>query len=173
MLVSLGIDSVFAVIEANITGFLEFKNSKSKNKLALILCTTCFIGGLIFTIGPGLYWLDIVDHWVANYSIAAIIIMECIIFGRLLKLEDVLTNIKESIPIKVLKSWKILIGIIIPLVLLIIFGIQFVQELFQPYGGYSTIALLIGGWLIFFLTIMISVFIAKSYNNKYQSLDIK
>lgn len=173
MLLSLGIDSVFAVIEANITGFLEFKNSKSKNKLALILCIVCFIGGLIFTIGPGLYWLDIVDHWVANYSIAAIIIMECIIFGRLLKLEDILANIKESIPLKVLKSWKTLIGIIVPLVLLMIFGIQFVQELFQPYGGYPTIALLIGGWLVFLLTIMISVFIAKSYNNKHESLNIK
>lgn len=173
MLVSLGIDSVFAVIEANLTGFLEFKNSKSKSNIAMILCIICFSGGVLFTSGAGLYWLDIVDHWVANYSIAAIIILEGIVLGKLLKVDDIIANIGESVSARTVKNWKILIGIIIPIILIIIFGIQLIQEIYKPYSGYSSLALVLGGWLVFFLCIVAAIRIASVYKNKYRSIIFK
>jgi len=53
MLLVLGIDSAFAVIEANIAGFEELTHKPNREKWAKWLCIMGFIGGLPFVTRSG------------------------------------------------------------------------------------------------------------------------
>lgn len=166
LLISLGIDSAFAAIEANLVGLEDLKLKSHRSILALVLCSIGFLGGIIFITRSGLYWLDIVDHWVANYAIASIVILQCIVFGNIAPIKDIALRIKTSWTKYVYNSWKILISYIIPLILLIIFGGNFIKEFGERYSGYPIVAIMIGGWGICILVIVIAIYVAHLHNRK-------
>lgn len=164
MLVLIGIDSVFAVIEANLTGFEEIYPKVSSQRIALILCIIGFLGGLFFTFGNGLYWLDIVDHWVANYVILSVIVLQCIFLFRDKSLSKYLLqfNIKTSL-LKLLKLWIILI---VPIILVFFVIKGFYTEINEVYGGYPLSAIVFGGWGSVLITIIASIILGKLYNRR-------
>lgn len=92
MLFLLGIDSVFAVVEANVTDLKTVFPKYSKNKIIAAFCILSFLGGLFFCFGNGMYLLDTVDHWVGNFAIFSIIILQCIVFGTSSKLKAIASN---------------------------------------------------------------------------------
>ncbi len=166
MIVLLGIDSAFAVIESNIIGFKDINPQIKKSKLAMLLCMVGFLGGVIFTSGSGLYWLDIVDHWVAYYAVGSIVLLQIAVFGYSDKFVHI-TKIISSVLIDTywLRLWKFWILVIIPVVIIILFGTSFVEELRDPYGDYTFGSLLIAGWGSFFLSIFVGILIAKKHNS--------
>ena len=175
MLVLIGIDSVFAVIEANLSGFEEVYPKVSSHKIALILCAIGFIGGLFFTFGNGLYWLDIVDHWVANYVILFVIVLQCVFLFKDKSLSKYLSQFNiRSILLKLLKFWII---IIVPIILFIFIFKGFFLEINEPYGGYPLSAIIIGGWGSVLISILASIILSRLYNrrqnkNKQHSLNV-
>jgi len=48
---------------------------------AAIVCLLGFVAGIIYTTRAGLYFLDIIDHFITNFSLVAVGILECIIIG--------------------------------------------------------------------------------------------
>ena len=164
LLVSLGIDSAFAAIEANITGFGDIGPKRSRKRLALLLCSIGFFGGIVFTTGGGLYWLDIVDHWVANYAIASIVVLECIVFSHFAPLQEVLVRIKKSWGgVKGLFRAKMIYGLI-SIALLLVFGGNLIKEFAERHGDYPLSALLIGGWGVCVIVLLLAVLIARIHN---------
>ena len=162
LLVLIGLDSVFAVIEANLPGFEEIHPRTSKKKIALILCVIGFLGGVLFTCGNGLYWLDIVDHWVANYMILSVIAVECILLFRDKTLAKYLQqfNINPTLA-KVLQVW---ITLIVPIILVFFVLSGFYEEINQSYGGYPLSAIIIGGWGCVLLMLIVAVVLGVLYN---------
>jgi NSS family neurotransmitter:Na+ symporter len=169
MLVLLGIDSVFAVIEANLTDLTSVFIKTSRNKLLLLFCSFCFIAGLIFTTGPGMHWLSIVDHWVGYFSIFSIIILQCIVFGNTRKIIEIRSIIGQwisniSVRKRILPVWKFWVGIALPVIFCIILFTQIRVEFSKPYEGYKWSAIILGGWGIFLLTIIVGIFFAVKHN---------
>lgn len=163
-LILLGIDSAFAVIEANLAAFEERFGEFKRNTLALYLCLSCLFGGVIFSFGSGLYWLDIVDHWVANYAIATIIILQCILFTRSGVFDKIWKPIQEHF------TWtyqpaRVVLRFILPVVFIGIFGTQMIDEFFSPYGDYPTTAILIGGWLVTAIALMLGILLNRKWKN--------
>ena len=162
LLVLIGIDSAFAVIEANLSGFEEIFPYSSRPLIALILCLIGFLGGVFFTFGNGLYWLDIVDHWVANYMILSVVALQCIILFRDNSLSKYLLQFNFSTTLyKLLYFW---IVIIVPIILFFFVIKGFSIELNESYGGYPLCAILIGGWGSILITLILSIIISKFYN---------
>ncbi len=164
MLVLLGLDSVFAVIEANLVGFEEMSMKFSKTRLSLIICSVGFIGGVFFLFGNGLYWLDIIDHWVAYYAILSIVVLQGIILGFSKSLQKFIGLFISNL--RYLTIFKIWVSILIPLSLLVFIINEIIGEFSDVYGGYPLKAVIIGGWGVFFLAIIVSIFLGRLYNKK-------
>lgn len=166
MLVAIGLDSAFAVIEAILPGAEELTVSGTRDKLATILCFLGFCGGLVFSANGGIYLLDIVDHWVEKFTMPSLIVLECILFAWISRIDHISDHIKKSWPAFPSKSWQFLIRYIIPLVLIIVFGGRIVEEGFIEYNDYPISILWIVGWGVFAFTIVLALIVGSIYNRQ-------
>ncbi|XP_053105538.1 sodium-dependent neutral amino acid transporter B(0)AT3-like isoform X1 [Hemicordylus capensis] len=68
MLFTLGLSSMFGLIEAILTPILDFKvvsNSVRKEIISGVICLCCFLLALIFALRSGNYWLEVFDTYAA------------------------------------------------------------------------------------------------------------
>jgi NSS family neurotransmitter:Na+ symporter len=166
MLVMLGIDSVFAVVEANVTDLKIVFPKISKSKLIGIFCLVSFIGGLPFTMGAGLYWLDIVDHWVGYFAIFSIVILQCIVFGSSPKISQIANHIGLWMNGWIFKAWRVWVLAILPIIFGLFVVTKLKDEFVKPYSDYPWNTILFGGWGIFSLAILTGVIISIKHNRQ-------
>ena len=144
--------------------FFSFEVRKWKTaRLAAAVCFIGFLGGLIYTTGAGLYLLDIVDHFVTNFNLVIIGMLQAILVGWIYGANKLRNYINEVSDIKVGKWWNFAIRIFIPLALLFLLVNQLITEIKVPYESYPMWALSIG-WLVVIvpLFIFLWMFIKKS-----------
>ena len=79
-LLTFGIDSAFSMIEPMTTG-IHNKWRITKEKATAIICLAGFFASLLFTTGSGLYWLDIVDHFISSFGLVLVGLIECLVLG--------------------------------------------------------------------------------------------
>lgn len=164
LLVSLGIDSAFAAVEAVTTGCEDVSPARRRGSLAAVICLLGLLGGIFFTMGSGLLWLDIVDHWVAYYSIASIIVLQCVVFGHIAPIGEIRRRIGESWSQGIVLLWRGLIRYIIPIALIVVFGSKILGEFSERYGDYPLPALLLGGWGAFLLALICGILLGMWHN---------
>jgi NSS family neurotransmitter:Na+ symporter len=75
-----GISSSISLIEAFTTA-LQDKTGITRKTIITPLCLSGFILSCFFTMDNGLYWLDIVDHFITNYGLTAVVALECLVVG--------------------------------------------------------------------------------------------
>ena len=134
-LLTFGIDSAFSMIEP-ISASLNDKWKITKAKSVGIMCLMGFILSLFFTMGNGLHLLDIFDHFIANFGLVIIGLLECIIFGWLYSTIKIREHANETSDFKIGRWWDILIKFVIPVVLTIILILSVVENATKPYLGY-------------------------------------
>ena len=154
MLFTLGIDSAFSLIEAVNTAIKDRYPKVSKNKIAIAVCVVSFILGVIFVTGAGLYFLDIVDHFVTNYTLVAIGIFECLAIGWIYGAGKLRSYVNKVSRFKVGSWWDVSIKYIIPIALLVLLVSQLITDIQTPYGGYPSWALAIG-WAAVIIPLLI------------------
>ena len=143
MLLTFGIDSAFSLVEAFSAAAVE-KWNISRAKMNGIIGTVGIILGILFTTQSGLYWLDIVDHYLAVYGLILIGIFECLAVGYIIKPETIRNYANEQSDFHIGKWWDFMIKFFVPIVLIAIMIWNIWAEIANPYGGYSRIALLVG-----------------------------
>ncbi len=155
MLLTLGIDSAFSLVEAaSKAGSEQWKIPRLR--LNFLIAAIGIFVGLIFTTRSGLYWLDIVDHYLCNYGLVIIGLMEAIFIGYLINTDSFREYISSHSEIKAGRWWSFFVKIAVPIVLLVVLGYNTYYEFRNPYGGYSTAALAIGfGFLVVLLIVAI------------------
>ncbi len=161
MLLSLGIDSAFSIVEA-IAAVLKDKFGKIRREvIAFWSCLTGLLGGIIYTTGAGLYFLDIIDHFVTNIAILTVGILQCIMIGwvygpkRLRRYVNTVSNVHLG------RWWDICIKYITPLILGALLIFQIYTEFTVPYGGYPTWALVVG-WGFVLVPLILAFLIPQS-----------
>lgn len=164
MLVLLGIDSVFAVVEANVTDLKTVFPKFLKKKIIAGFCLFSFLGGLLFSFGNGMYLLDIVDHWVGNFAIFSIIILQCIIFGTSSQLKEIATNVGSWMKGNIFIAWRIWFLIVLPSLFFIFLISQVKKEFVEAYGKYPWNCVIIFGWGVFVAAIIAGILIAAKHN---------
>jgi NSS family neurotransmitter:Na+ symporter len=146
-LLTLAVDSAFSLVEAG-AGALMDKWGFKRGHATLIACAIPFFVGLLFCTRGGLYWLDIVDHWICDYGFVPIAFSEVIIIGYIFgakKLRSFLNSVSE---IKTGLWWDVMIKFIIPVILGALILLYLIEEFKGPYGGYPGWALGLGGWAV-------------------------
>lgn len=75
-----GVSSSISLIEAFATA-LQDKFGWERRRIVPLLCLIGFFLSCLFAMDNGLYWLDVVDHFITNYGLTAVVALECIVVG--------------------------------------------------------------------------------------------
>ncbi|KAG4070471.1 hypothetical protein HA402_005703 [Bradysia odoriphaga] len=166
MLLTLGLDSQFALMETVTTAILDKFPNLRQFKVWIVLFVAIFgyIGGLIFTTNSGMYWLQLMDKYAANWSVLIIAICECIliawIYGSERFLNDIQGMIGKRSRIWVL-FWSWMWKLVTPAALFFILLFNWVEYAPATYGPYIyPIWADAIGWVIGLLPVMIIIFSA-------------
>jgi neurotransmitter:Na+ symporter, NSS family len=164
MLITLGIDSAFSLVEAASTALHDKYPNIRRQELSFYVCVFGLISGILFTTFAGLYYLDIVDHFITNYGLVIIGLLEVIAIGWIYKAENLRKYINEVSDIKIGKWWSFFIKFLIPICLIILLVTGLYRDITTPYGGYPMWAIVVFGWLMLagvFLTSYLCVHFSK------------
>ncbi|MDP8217040.1 MAG: sodium-dependent transporter [Candidatus Kaelpia imicola] len=147
-----GISSSISIIEAFSSALID-KFHFNRKTITSIVCILGFFGSMIFTTGGGLFWIDIVDHFLSHYGLIMIGILQTVLVAWVYKAGKLREHIDNVSDLKIGVWWDGAVKYIIPGVLLILFFNDLSYEILNPYGGYSSIALLLIGrdWLLYTL----------------------
>ncbi len=144
-LLTFGIDSAFSMIEP-ISASVNSKWKISKAKATGLMCIFGFIVSLIFTTGGGIYLLEILDHFVTNFGLVSIGLLECLIFGWLFRIYRLREHANETSDLLLGKWWDILIKYIIPIILGFLLVFTIIKNIVDnPYPNYPWWIILLMG----------------------------
>ncbi len=154
-----GISSSISIIEAFTAAILD-KFNVSRKKVITSICVIGFLGSLVFTTNAGLLWLDIVDHFLNQYGLITVGILEALVIGWLYRTDRLKIHIVNNLGLSgthhkifkyvILQLWMYCIKFITPVALGIAIIHSLIKELSEPYEGYpiSGIIILGVGWLL-------------------------
>jgi NSS family neurotransmitter:Na+ symporter len=158
-LVVAGISSSISIIEAFVSAYVD-KFNANRRKVATVISVLGALGSIIFTTQGGLFWLDIVDHFLTNYGLIVVGIFESILVGWLFKADILREHINRYSSIRIGRWWNGLIRLFVPIALGVLLIGALYREVQSPYEGYSWGAIILLGvdWILF--TVIIAVVFA-------------
>lgn len=154
-----GISSSISIIEAFASAIID-KFEMPRQKIINIICIIGFFGSLLFSTHAGLFWLDIVDHFLNHFGLVTVGILEALVIGWLYKTHRLKNHIVDNLGLSgskhrmfkyiILQIWMYCIKFITPLALGLALVYSLIEEFKTPYGGYpiSGIVILGIGWLL-------------------------
>lgn len=158
-LVIAGLSSGISLVEAFSSAVMD-KFQYPRKVVVSVVCLSGFFISIIFTAKSGLYWVDILDHFITHYGLVIGGILECIIIGWLFKASRLRTHIERAGDIHLSALWDVCIRFVTPLALIIILVHDLMVEFSFCYEGYPVIALLVIGrdWLVvgFVISLIVS-----------------
>lgn len=158
-LVVAGLTSAVSLVEAFSSAVID-KFHYPRKIVVSVVCVTGFLGSIIFTARSGLFWLDIVDHFINQYGLVVGGFLECLLVGWIFKASRLREHINHAGEIILSRAWDICVKFITPAVLLFLIFNSLSQEIVKPYGGYSWVAIIMIGrdWLM--LALIAALFVS-------------
>lgn len=161
MLLALAVDSAFSLLEALSVSLRDRFEGASTKKIALVITFFGILAGLIFSTKGGLYYLDILDHFIVSYGLVVIGILEAIIVGWLWKSDELLEFIKDNSKLHIEKLWSFSIRYFIPILLTILLVWNISNEFKEAYEGYPVASLIYVGLVPLLLAPVVGIIIDK------------
>ncbi|GFI00899.1 hypothetical protein IMSAGC004_03310 [Bacteroidaceae bacterium] len=134
MLFFLGIDSAFAVIEANMQPIIE-KSKLDRKTISMTLCGIGFLLSTPYVIKGGTSWIYSIDGVVVNYGVPLAVLFECIYFAHLNSLNDFREQITTSTI--VFGAWKMVIKYLAPMFLVYMLILRIQSDFIETIGSES------------------------------------
>ena len=160
MLLTLAIDSAFSLVEGGVAG-LRDKFGYNRVKANIGYAIAAFVVGILYTTGAGLYWLDIVDHFMNNFGLLLVVLFETIAVGYFMGADRMRKYANSISEMSMGKWWNISIKYILPIAALILLIFSFIEVIKAPYGGYPRLAEFLGGWLLLIICFVGAFLLAK------------
>jgi len=165
-LLTFGIDSAFSMIEP-ISASINNKWHISKARATALICVLGFLFSLIFTTGNGVYLLEILDHFVTNFGLVTIGLLECIIFGWLYRVYRLREHANKTSDIMLGRWWDILIKYIIPIILIFLLFVTIIKNITEnPYPNYPSWLIVLMGIVPLFIITGLSFVLMKIKSGK-------
>ncbi|MBD3345767.1 MAG: sodium-dependent transporter [Chitinivibrionales bacterium] len=154
-----GVSSSISIIEAFTSAVIDKFNFPRK-KVITITCVVGACGSMLFATRTGIYWLDIVDHFLNHYGLITVGVVESLIIGWIYRTDQLKLHIVSQLGLSgrrhkifnyiILRLWMYCIRFITPIALGIAIVNSLMQEFVEPYGGYpiSSIIILGVGWIL-------------------------
>jgi len=166
-LVIAGLSSSVSILEAFTSATID-KFHYSRKTVVSVLAAAGLFGSTIFATQGGLFWLDIVDHFLTQYGLVLGGILECILIGWIYKAYVLREHINSVCQLRLLSWWDYAVKIVIPATLAVILVNGFLKEVTSPYEGYPWLAIVLIGidWVIF--TLFFAMIVAAKPWKDYQ-----
>ena len=187
LLLSLGIDSAFSLVEAGVAGAID-KWKFPRVAVNAVISFLAFLVGVLYTTRAGLYWLDIIDNYLTNYGLAIVGIIECIVVGYVLGARKIREHVNKTSEIKLGVWWDICIKVITPvmlfwMIIMKLFNMSGIWSLITgtgkgpiknlifnpPYENYPTWAQIAGGWGLLAALLIIGIILALIKDREEQN----
>ncbi|KAF1640125.1 Sodium- and chloride-dependent glycine transporter 2, partial [Eudyptes chrysocome] len=139
MLLTLGLDTMFATIETIVTSVSdEFPKYLRTHKALFTLgcCISFFIMGFPMITQGGMYMLQLVDTYAASYSLVIIAIFELVGVSYIYGLQRFCEDIEMMIGFQPSKFWRVCWAFVTPTILTFILCFSFYQWEPMTYGAY-------------------------------------
>lgn len=162
MLLTLGIDSAFSLVESAVAG-LHDKWKISRIKANSLVCGIALVFGIVFTTQGGLYWLDITDHYLTNFGLAVVGLIECLVIGYVFKAKKLREYVNGDSEIKLGRWWDYCISVLTPIVLGLLILWTLIKRISVPYEGYPQWALFLGGWFVVVVALEAALLLANQF----------
>ncbi len=162
MLLTLGIDSAFSIIEAVATAFHDKFRVKRK-WLVIGLCAMCCALGFVYCFGAGLYWLDINDHFLGDFSLPVVALLQALVFGWLIgskRFKEIQDDLNGRSELQAGFFWTLSVKLITPLVLGWILVLSLMDLAKSGYGDYATGPIYWAGAIPALFLIVVSIVLA-------------
>jgi len=160
MLLMLGLDSEFALVEAFVSFLEEEKLTNLRREYsAAVVCAAGCLFGLVFTVDSGQYVLYLFDRYTSSISVFLIVLLEVVvvvwIYGVQNLSEEVHKHTGEEFP-----QWmKRIMKYVTPVICGLLFVMALVSEFLEPPEDFPWWAVLLG-WLITCTTLFPLVYFA-------------
>ena len=160
MILTLGIDSAFSLVEAGAASLIEkFKLKRLHVNIGFAIVAG--ILGLVYTTRSGLYWLDIVDYFMNNFGLLVVGILMCVAVGWFYKHEEIREYANSKSDFTIGKWWNFCIKYFTPVVVGALFITNVIDRMKEAYGGYSRVAEVLGGWVVIIAFVVVAVVLFK------------
>ncbi|MBK2125756.1 sodium-dependent transporter [Fangia hongkongensis] len=160
----LAFTSIISLIESVLAAFMDSKAKLKRASLLLVICLLLLIFNIIYTMGNGLYLLDVVDHYINGYFMLFVMILEALLIGWVYNIFRFNQTVFLSSNHKALKLlFALLVSVVVPLMLIILFVRQISSDITTAYGGYPSAYLTGIGIGIFAVVILASILFTKKY----------
>lgn len=164
MLLTLGIDSAFSLVEAVVAAVVDKFNFNKKKTTIFVVLGAAFLS-LIFATKSGLYWLDIVDYHLNNYALLPISVVELILLITVFKADKLREFVNAKSDIKVGKWFDTLLYVA-TFVLGGLFTLNAIKDFKgivtgTTYENYPIMAIVYGGILVVVGLIIVSLVFAR------------
>ena len=117
-LVMAGISSSISILEA----FMAALNDQfgwTRSRIATVLCFVAFLLGVVFCTQAGLFWLDLVDHFITTYGLVIVGICEALIVGWLFPAKRLRSHLDEYRDFQFGKVFAVVMRLLITVMLLL------------------------------------------------------
>lgn len=128
-----GITSALGFLEPLLNSVCD-KFGFTCKKSASILCGVGFVISMFFTCGISSYLVEIVDGFLNQFGILFLIALQCIIFGWILGIDDLIEVVNKDSVMHVGKLWVTIIKYILPCVIFIVWTFGISTEIRKAFG---------------------------------------
>lgn len=158
-LVLAGFSSAISLVEAFSAAIVDKFHFRRKTVVSAV-CLTGFLGSIIFTAKSGVFWIDILDHFVTNYGLVVVGILECLLVGWVLRAKRLREHINRAGAVRLTRLWDVSIRFVIPIVLMVLLIKSLYTEVTAAYEGYPWVAIILIGrdWIV--LAMIAALFLA-------------
>lgn len=160
-LVFAGLTSSISLFEAFCSAIID-KSGVERHKIVTLAAVVGFLVSIVYATGAGVFILDIADAYINSFSIVTVGLLEALVIGWAIGADKIRKHNNEISIFKIGKWWEIMIKFVTPAILIYMLISKVISELQNPYGDYSTSALLILGWGVVGLIIVLAFVATKT-----------
>lgn len=139
--------SLISLVEAFASAVMD-KFEMRRSEAVNITIALELLVSLIYATKSGIYWLDIIDHFINTYGLILVGILEAIAIGWIYGADKIREWANAYSDIRAGIWWDICVKIITPVVLLYIIYKETLSNFAVPYEGYEPAALMVGAGII-------------------------
>lgn len=141
------LSSLISLIEAFASALMD-KFELERSRAVTLTIAVSFLCSLLYATRAGLYWLDIIDHFINSYGLMIVGILEAIAIGWIFGADKIREWANSYSDIKAGAWWDIGIKVVLPLVLIYLVFSDTRTNLAAAYEGYPISALMAGAGVI-------------------------
>jgi len=168
MLLTLGIDSAFSMVEALSAGLEDL--GWEHEKAVRFFCIIGLSIGLLFVTSVSFWMIHLIDHFAVGIGIVVVGLFEVLVIGYVMKPEELREFINEHSEVKIGRWWDIMIRYVTPAILIFIIimtlkdGFEFTGE--SVPGNvveYPTWLVFAGGYGLIIVLVVVALYMQRRY----------